>query len=157
MSAALTLPMVWANGSTWRKEEETDKEPLSTVAFYRRHTEVLLRRYMQISMLMGRVPSMIGSGVFRGRVSSYRVRSFEDAVIFVYDVEKCLKRLDAPMLELITRIALQEYTQSEAAGLTGQSLRSVVRKYSQALDQLTAIFLELEILQIDGRRGRGCR
>ena len=27
-------------------------------------------------------------------MSTYRVTSFEDSVIFVYDVEKCLKKLD---------------------------------------------------------------
>jgi len=91
--------------------------------------------------------------MFRGKVSSYRVQSFEDAVIFVYDVEKCLKRLNADETELIARIALQEYTQAEAAELTGQSLRSVVRKYGEAVDRLTAIFLEKELLEIGSLYG----
>ena len=62
--------------------------------------------------------------MFRGKVSSYRIHTFEDAVIFVYDIEKCLKQMDTEETELIARIALQEYTQAEAAELTGQSLRS---------------------------------
>ena len=50
--------------------------------------------------------------------------------------------------ELIARIALQEYTQAEAAELTGQSLRTVVRKYGEAVDQLTRLFLEKELLEV---------
>ncbi len=63
--------------------------PISSVAFYRRYTELLLRRYMQVSMRMGRVPSVLGSCMFRGKVSSYRIHTFEDAVIFVYDIGPC--------------------------------------------------------------------
>jgi len=86
--------------------------------------------------------------MFRGKVSSYRIHTFEDAVIFVYDIEKCLKRLDAEEMELIARIALQEYTQAEAAELTGQSLRSVVRKYGEAVDGLTQAFLDKNLLEV---------
>jgi hypothetical protein len=103
---------------------------------------------MQVSMRMGRVPSVLGNCMFRGKVSSYRVQSFEDAVIFVYDVEKCLKKLSAADTELVSRIALQEYTQAEAAELTGQSLRSVVRKYGEAVDMLTGIFLDKDLLAV---------
>ncbi len=86
--------------------------------------------------------------MFRGKVSSYRINTFEDAVIFVYDIEKCLKQMDIEEMELIARIALQEHTQAEAAELTGQSLRSVVRKYGEAVDGLTKIFLEKNLLEV---------
>ena len=42
----------------------------------------------------------------------------------------------------------QEYTEAEAAELTGQSLRSVVRKYGEAVDVLTKIFLEKDLLEV---------
>ena len=151
MSAVLTLPRVWAYSPAPVRRLENDARPLNSLAFYRKHTEALLRRYMYVSMHMGRVPSVLGNCMFRGKVSSYRVRSFEDAIIFVFDVEKCLKRLDPNAQDLVARIALQEYTQAEAAELTGQSLRSVVRKYAEAIDRLTGIFLELELLQIEHR------
>ena len=122
--------------------------PASSVGFYRRYTELLLRRYMQVSLRMGKVPSALGNCVFRGRVSSRQVHGFEDAVIFVYDVERCMKQLEPEERELIARIALQEYTQAEAAELTGQSLRTVVRKYGDAMDRLTRIFLEKELLEV---------
>ena len=129
-------------------QRATVQVPLSSLAFYRRYTELLLRRYMQVSLRMGRVPSVLGSCMFRGRVSSRQVQSFEDAVIFVYDVERCMKVLGPEDRELIARIALQEYTQAEAAELTGQSLRTVVRKYGEAVDQLTRLFLEKELLEV---------
>ncbi|WP_158615380.1 sigma factor-like helix-turn-helix DNA-binding protein [Acidipila sp. EB88] len=122
--------------------------PITSLAFYRRYTELLLRRYMQVSLRMGQVPSVLGNCMFRGKVSSYRVRSFEDAVIFVYDVDRCLRQLSPEEKELVARIALQEYTQAEAADLTKQSLRTVVRKYGEAIDRLTAIFLEKELLEV---------
>ena len=130
------------------KKKGTVRVPASSLAFYRRYTELLLRRYMQVSLRMGRVPSALGNCVFRGRVSSRQVQSFEDAVIFVYDVERCMKQLNPEEKELIARIALQEYTQAEAAELTGQSLRTVVRKYGDAMDKLTGIFLEKELLEV---------
>jgi hypothetical protein len=99
-------------------------------------------------MDMGRLPSLLNRGVIRGRATSCRIRNFEDAVVFVIDVEKCLKLLDLPSQELVARITLQEYTQSEAAELMGQSLRSVIRRYGEALDRLTGIFLEAELLEI---------
>ncbi len=150
MSAALLLPQVWAQVPERlpRRRTAAPAETLSGVFFYRKHTEALLRQYMQVSLQMGRVPSILGSCMFRGRVSSYRVRSFEDAVIFVFDVERCLKRLDRQGLELISRIALQEYTQAEAAELTGQSTRSVVTKYGAALDRLTERFLACDLLKV---------
>ena len=147
MAARAAMPQ-----TTWQRQENIDptkkkgtvQVPISSLAFYRRYTELLLRRYMQMSLRMGRVPSALGNCVFRGRVSSRELRSFEDAVIFVYDVERCLKTLDAEQMELVARVALQEYTQEEA----GQSVRSVVRKYGEALDQLTHIFLEKELLEV---------
>ncbi|HEX3469961.1 MAG TPA: hypothetical protein VHT28_02145 [Silvibacterium sp.] len=146
MSAALILPYVWATVSERRLEKSVRLRPLGGLAFYRKRTELLLRRYMRVSMDMGRVPSVMGNIVFRGRASSYRIRNFEDAVIFVIDVEKCLKRLDGFSQELIARIALQEYTQAETAELMGQGLRSVTRKYAEVLDRLTSIFLESRLL-----------
>lgn len=117
------------------------------VAFYRKYTEAMLRRYMRLSMEAGRVPSLMGRELFRGHVTSYKVKSFEDVVIFCYDVEKCLKVLDGRERELIKRIALQSYSHGEAAGILGLSLRSCIRYYYAALDKLTRQLLELELLK----------
>lgn len=149
MSAALMLPYVWAESQPEDEQPIAASAPAGGIAFYRRRTELLLRRYMLVSLQTGRVPSVIGNCVFRGKATNYRMYNFEDAVIFLFDIEKCLKRLDPPGRELVARIALQEYTQEETAELIGESLRSVNRKYGDTLDELSRIFLDLGLLKID--------
>jgi hypothetical protein len=148
VSAAPVLQHVWAYAIPKRDAASTRAEPITTLAFYRKRTEALLRQYMQASMQMGRTPSVLGNFSFRGKVSSYRMHSFEDMVIFVFDIEKCLGRLDKFSQDLVARIALQEYSYGEAAELTGQSLRSTIRKYFEAIDTLTGIFLDYELLNV---------
>ncbi len=128
-------------------EPETRGPERPELAFYRKYTEGMLRRYLRLSMEKGRVPSLLGQEMFRGRVTTYKVRSFEDVVIFVHDVEMCLKRLTEAEQDLLERIAIQEYTQGEAAGLLGMSLRTVVRKYAAAVDVLTGHFLDTGLLE----------
>lgn len=123
------------------------------LAFYRKYTEAMLRRYARLSLNSGRMPALLGHDAFRGKMSTYRITSFEDSVIFVYDMEKCLKMLDTFSAQLVRRIALQEYTQGEAAGLLGVSLRTVVRKYGEAVDRLTQILIDRRLLDIDPMDG----
>src|SRR5450432_965306 len=98
---------------------KTQSEPVVTLAFYRKHTESMLRRYLYASMQVGRAPSVLGDSVGRGWVSSRPIRTFEDAVIFVLDVETCLNKLGSLDRQMLSRIVLQEYTQAEAAALLG--------------------------------------
>ena len=154
MSAAVAvLPMVWAVASESpelverRRGHGENHQRAPELAFYRKYTEGMLRRYLRLSMEAGRVPSLMGREMFRGYVTSYRVHGFDDVVIFVYDVEKCLKKLSDGQRLLIERVALQEYTQGEAARLLGMSLRTVVRRYADAVDLLTSIFLEAGLLE----------
>ncbi len=119
------------------------------LAFYRKYTEVMLRRHMRLSMRVGRMPSLLGQDMFRGKTSTYRISSFEDAVIYVHDMEKCIQQLDMFSQKLVTRIALQEYTQGEAAHLLKVSLRTVVRRYGNALDDLTQILLDKRLMRIE--------
>jgi hypothetical protein len=145
MSASpLILPMVWG-AEEWWPELEASK-PVADRAYYRRYTEALLRRYQRMSMEAGRGPSLLGRELFRGRVTGYQVHSFEDVVIFVHDVEKCLARLSAEQRYFIERIALQEYTQDETVELTGVERRTMLRRYRDALDRLTTILLEKGLL-----------
>ena len=121
--------------------------PKVEVAFYRKYTEGMLRRYLRLSMQTGRVPSLMGREMFRGHVSSYRMHSFEDVVIFCFDMEKCMSKLERLDQQLIKRIALQQYTQGEAAAMLGLSLRSCVRRYAEALDRLTELLLAARMLE----------
>ena len=167
MSAAFQLPMVWEasnsqlarqdNRRTWKQEpaarsevkteaEAPAAEPAVSVAFYRKHTEKMLRRYLYASMQVGRTPSILGDSVGRGWCSSRPVRTFEDAVIFVLDMETCLNQLGSLDRQLLCRIVIQEYTQAEAATLLGMSVRAICYKFPQAVDRLTEKLLATGLL-----------
>ena len=148
MSAALIiLPVVWAMDASHESLAAIErKRTAPEMAFYRGHTEGLLRRYVRLSMEAGRAPSLLGKDMFRGRVTHYQVRGFDDVVIFVHDVEQCLTTLNEEQRELVERIALQEYTHEETAALMQLPQRSVTRWYGEALDQLTEFFLERKLL-----------
>jgi len=114
---------------------------------YRDRTRAILRRYFRMSIELGRLPSLVGREFFRSRVTSYRMHTFEDAVIFVHDTETCLGRLDPLSQQLIARIVFQDYTLEETAALVGCGRRTVVRRYPRALDRLSELFLEAELLR----------
>ena len=114
---------------------------------YRDRTVALLKRYMRLSVEVGRLPSLLGREFFRTRVTSYHVATFEDTVIFVHDVERMLGRLDPLSQKLIAKIVLQEYTQDEAARLLGCWRRTVGRRFPEALDRLSEMFLEGGLLR----------
>jgi len=44
---------------------------------YRERRVALLRRYLRISIEVGRLPSLLGRELFRSKVTSYRMTSFE--------------------------------------------------------------------------------
>jgi hypothetical protein len=121
------------------------------VAFYRKYTEALLRRYLRLSMQTGRVPSLMSRDVFRGNVSHYQVRGFEDVVIFCHDVEQRLAKLNLHEQQLIKRIALQRYTRGETAGMLGICLRTCIIHYDKAVDRLTGLLLESGLLDLSRR------
>jgi hypothetical protein len=114
---------------------------------YRERTIGLLRKYFQMAIEIGRLPALLGREVFRSKVTSYKRSSFEDSVIFVHDVERCFETIDKFSQLLIARIVLQNYTQYEAALLLGCTRRTVSRAFPDALDELTAVFLDRGILK----------
>jgi hypothetical protein len=116
------------------------------MGFYRKYTEGLLRRYVRMSMEAGKVPSLLGKEMLRSRVTSYRIEGFDDVVIFLSDVDRCLARLDEEQRGLVVRIALQEYTIEETAQQTGIRPKTVVRRYRLAINRLTRLFLEAKML-----------
>jgi hypothetical protein len=127
--------------------EETDGfSDESDLWLYRDRTVGLLKRYMRLSVEVGRLPSLLGREFFRTRVTSYHVSTFEDAVIFVYDVERSLEKLDPFGQKLVATLALQDYSQEQAARLLNCGRRTVVRRYPETLDRLSDIFLKANIL-----------
>lgn len=115
--------------------------------FYRKYTEALLRRYMKLSMEKGRVPSLLGRELFRGNVSSCKVNAFDDVVIFVHDVGQCMQQLDPGLRHLVRRIALEEYTQPETAAMLGIGVRTVTRRYAEAIDKLSRLLIDRKLLE----------
>ncbi len=167
MSAALQLPVFWgisnSQGSRQDDRRICQEEPAErceakaavraaadgpeiSLAFYRKHTESMLRRYLYASMQVGRAPSILGEPIARGWASSRPIRTFEDAVIFVLDVETCLNQLGSLDRQLLCRIVIQEYTQAEAATLLGMSVRTISYKFPLALDRLTQKLLKTGLL-----------
>jgi hypothetical protein len=164
MSAVLQLPMMWEPSQPqpdWEPggrargprlpeasadEIAPENRPAVSLGFYRKHTERMLRRYLYASMQVGRAPSIFGDPVSRGWVSSRPVRTFEEVVIFVLDMERCLDRLTSLDRQMLSRVVLQEYTQAEASSLMGMSARAISYKFPQALDRLTEMLLETGLL-----------
>lgn len=106
-----------------------------------------MRRYMKYSIETGRLPSLLGREFFRSKVTSYIVVTFEDRVIFVHDMERCLEKLDEFSRQLIGRHILQEYDQFETGRLLGCTERTVRTYVPIALDVLVDILLEVGLLE----------
>jgi hypothetical protein len=164
-AAAAVLPYVWAFAQVDQEIQEIQEiqEPASLlpeprfqrpahllrrdVAVYRKFTQAMLHRYLRMSMEAGKVPSLLGQEMFRGRVTCYRVEGFDDVVIFLHDVDRCLERLDPEQQRLVRRIALEQYTVGETAAELRVDPRTVIRQYAWALDRLTEIFLRAKMLE----------
>lgn len=118
-----------------------------TLAAYRPYTRALLRRYFRLAVDIGRLPSILGGLCFRARVSSYRLHTFEDSVIFVHDIERVFERIARPAMEIIAGVVLLEYSIPEAALRLGITVQRAERRYASALDSLSAALLETGLLR----------
>src|SRR5579884_2466550 len=109
---------------------------------YRERTIALLKRYLRFSIEVGRLPSLLGRELFRSKVTAYRMSTFEDAVIFVHDVERVLDQLDVFSKELVAVIIFQDYSHEDAAEVLRCGRRTITRYFPQTLDQISELFLE---------------
>lgn len=108
---------------------------------YRQRTSRLLRRYLRLSLEVGRLPSVLGREFFGARYSRQRNVSFEDAIIFVHDMERCLEQVDRFSQQLLVWVVLQGYSQEETSRLLGCARRTVSRHVPEALDRLSEILI----------------
>src|SRR5246127_121095 len=125
---------------SWEEERER--------RIYRARTVTMLRRYMRYSIETGRLPSLLGREFFRSRITKYQMATFEDRVIFVHDMERCLEQLDDFGRQVLGRIVLQEYGQEDAARLLGCTRMTVHRKLLESLDQLSDILISVDLLDV---------
>ncbi len=133
-------------------EPEFDDTPFETY-FQRGETLALLRRFYYASTSLSRVGTSLGDSNFgRGRASSRPVRSFEDSMIFVIDMERRIAELSDADQEVLRRIVKQECTREEAAARMGCSSRSVSMRFPCALDRLTHKLVRVGMLAQPERR-----
>lgn len=109
---------------------------------YRERTIAILTQYFRFSIEVGRLPSILGREFFRAKVCSYHTTSFEDAVIFVHDVESALERLSFFHQQVIATVIFQDYTQDQAADVLRCARRTVMREFPAAVDCVSEMFLE---------------
>lgn len=140
----------WA--ADWRDEASWELE--RTRRIYRARTVAMLRRYLRYSIETGRLPSLLGREFFRAKVTSYTVMTFEDRVIFVHDMEKCLGKLDEFSRQLIARHILQEHDQAATGKLLNCTERTVRTYVPITLHLLSDILLEVGLLEPLGTDAR---
>ena len=106
----------------------------------------LLHRFLRTSLSLGRMPSLFGREIFRARVQSRRPSAFEDAVLFVCDVEKCLAQLEPLKQRLIAYCVLENRSEWEASRQFHASQGYISRHLGLALDLLHKTFCQRGIL-----------
>lgn len=161
-TSTMTIPSLMAVADEDELEAPEMEEPLTRLPLeegwacdggdpdlwlYRDRTVALLKRYARLSVEVGRLPSVLGREFFRGHVTGYLVGTFEDVVIFVHDVERCLATLDDFSQKLIGKCVLMDYSRPEVARMLHIGLRTVERELSDALDRLSQLFLQGGILR----------
>ena len=134
-------------GIPWNSYLAAAKSRRTNLYAYRPYTRALLRRYFRMSVDIGRLPSILGGLCFRARVSSYKLHTFEDAVIFVHDIERVFDRIERPLLEIVAGVILLDYSIPEAALRLGITVQRAERRYAAALDSLSAVLLEVGLLR----------
>lgn len=122
--------------------------PRDELRAYRDRTIALLRRYFMLSIETGRLPSLLGREFFRAKCSSYRLVTFEDAVIFVHDIEHCLDRLDHFERQILARIVLQGHSEGQTAWFLHTDRRTIERRYPEALDSLAEVLLTVGMMTL---------
>ncbi|HTR24657.1 MAG TPA: sigma factor-like helix-turn-helix DNA-binding protein [Terriglobales bacterium] len=132
--AELMLPVLYGG-------QEQDLWP------YRPRTLALLKRYGRTAVELGRLPSILGREFFRSRVTSRAVRSFEDVVVFVTDMERTLEGLEAGSRKVLAMYVLEEYTLSEMAVRLGCAERTAERLVHESVDRLSQALLSKGLMK----------
>ncbi len=131
---------------TGRVSEANAQAYRSELFQYRYETVAMLQKYLKVSLDLGRLPSVLGGEMFRAKVTSYRVTSFEDLVIFVTDFGRCLERVSETARRFIALNIFQEYSKGESARRIGADERNGRRIYCDAIDELSEVLLRFRML-----------
>lgn len=115
-------------------------------SFERSRTMSLLVRFARTALLVGRMPSLLGREIFRSRMQHRPARAFEDAVLFVCDVERCLKQLEPFDQRILGFCVLEDNSEWIAARRFHCSQAEISRRLASALDSLHETFCRIELL-----------
>ena len=115
--------------------------------FERARTMALLHRFFRTALLLGRMPSVLGREVFVTRMVHKPASAFEDAVLFVCDVERCLQQLDPLDQRLIAFCVLEDHSEYQAARVFHRSQGEISRRLGRTLDLLHDTFCRLGLLK----------
>lgn len=116
-------------------------------SYERMRTIALLHRFFRTALLMGRMPSLLGREVFRARTTHQPAQAFENSLVFVCDVERCLASLEQADQRLIAMCVFEDWSEWEAARRCGQPQADVSRRLAYALDLLHDVFCRLGLLR----------
>ena len=129
------------------KRELLDLPP-APLSVYRRSCVAMLRRYFRMSIELGRLPAILGREYFPARCDTIPRAWFEDAVIYVHDIERCLEELKHFDRQVIVRVIFQEHTHEDAARLLECTDRNIRKRLAIALDVLSQLFLDRKLLRV---------
>lgn len=115
-------------------------------SFERTRTMALLYRFLRTALSLGRMPSLVGREIFRTTARAHPAGAFENAVVFVCDVEKCLAQLEPLEQRLIAYCVLENRSEWEASRQFQASQGFVSRHLGHALDVLHVTFCQRGIL-----------
>lgn len=115
--------------------------------YERARTVALLHRFFRTALQVGRMPSLLGREVFRARTQHLPARAFEDSVLFVCDVERCLLSLETADQRLVAFCILEDHSEWEASRCFHRSQSDVSRRLSQILDLLHETFCRVGLLR----------
>ncbi len=120
---------------------------MNLATYERALTMGLLHRFFRTALLVGRMPSLLGREIFRSRATATPARAFEDAVVFVCDVERCLRDLEPLEQRLIAFCILEDHSEWEAARRFHRSQSDISRRLGRTLDLLHETFCRVGLLK----------
>lgn len=120
---------------------------IQLASFERVRTMALLHRFFRTALQVGRMPSLLGREIFRSRTQNLPGRAFEDAVVFVCDVERCLRALDPADQRLIAFCVLEDRSEWEASRALHRNQAEVSRRLGWVLDLLHDTFCRMGLLK----------
>jgi hypothetical protein len=122
-------------------------EPPPQTLHCRDQSLAILRHFLELASDPGRLPSLMGREFFRARVSPRGIPSFEDQIVFLCDVERCLSRLSHDQAEIVALKGLYDLPYHDVAQLLRCSQATAYRRFSEALDALSEAFLQARLLR----------